>query len=140
MTTKSLHSNCFFGILYLLLRGKIKKIVGISTQSKLWPIHYMGLTKNGHAIHFRFSLEDKYNQYEPYWFIGHYELISKHQIYKVLEKSKRKLLFTTEKVNRYLVLLILIYILCFIPFLVLWFVQPFITNISGILDALKKKK
>ncbi len=81
--------NCLIGLIYLILIGKIVKVVCISTTTKWWPVHYVGITRKGHVLHYKNCSDDKYNIFAPFWYIGKIKGISKNKIAQELSNSNR---------------------------------------------------
>lgn len=91
--------NCLIGLIYLIIIGKIHKVVCISTTTKWWPAHYIGITKKGHALHYSHALDHKYNTYAPFWYIGKFVGISKDRLNEELKKSGRYVIQELEHVK-----------------------------------------
>lgn len=93
MKTNSVYGNCLFGAIYVLLkkRKKIKRIICLSSHSKIIPFHIVLQFKTGHIIHFQYDQPSF-----PLWFKGHYHFIKKSNIEKVFKKSNRSILYTIE--------------------------------------------
>lgn len=89
MSTKTSYSNCYFGILYLIARNKIDKVVLVSSNTKYFPYHFVGINKRGHALHFATTL--KGDTHAPFWFEGTFIGISKKKQVDMLRESNRKI-------------------------------------------------
>lgn len=73
MRTRPLHSNCYFGLAYLLLRGDVAEVV--LAPGLHWPYlpHVGIITRGRHYISFYRCLPHSRNTYAPWWFLGSFE-------------------------------------------------------------------
>jgi hypothetical protein len=80
--------NCYFGIIYLIYRKKIKKI-GILKSVANGRLHMVGFTKSGSILHFR--------RMKPFcginriWFRGRFDGVPKSKIVKLM--GERNIVF-----------------------------------------------
>ncbi len=114
-STKLSHGNCFFGILYLVLRGKAYEIIGVSTVLPWWPIHWMCVNRNGAVLHFKRDATVG-QEFDPVWFLGRFEGISRQNQVVRLKHSGRTIKFRTKRVRLVTALLLLLWIALVIPF------------------------
>lgn len=115
--TKKIYGNCLLALIYLIKKGKASSIIVVSSHTKLWPHHYLALTKKGNAIHFHYILSDEDNPTAPWWFLGEYKVINKKYLLQELKNSGRKLLFITNKIWLYFCIILIVCILLYIPWM-----------------------
>lgn len=108
--THLIFGNCILGILYLYFRGKIKKVVGISTQIS-WPYHFICVNDHGHALHFENVEHLECASIIPYWFLGRYVGVSKRKQLYEIERRNRKILFESNKVELLIFFLLMFWII-----------------------------
>lgn len=116
------HSNCFFALVYLALRGKLSSIAVLSPDpSVFFPTwHFVGVNKRGHVLHFQRSLPDAENYWAPWWFKGTIHGVSRDRQFLVLEQSHRRLLWWTERVGPALVLFLTQYVVMSPVWILIW--------------------
>ncbi len=90
MRTKPTYSNCFLSTAYLIIRGKMKSMIGMRSRSILWPYHLMIRNKSGNIIHFKYLLPHHQNEFAPFWFLGSFDTIG---------RSVQKDLFTKKPIS-----------------------------------------
>lgn len=136
-----MYSNCVFALLYLLLRGKVKKIIGISSIGKTRSIisHVITINKYGHALHFKHIMGHEYNTFAPWWFWGKISGISAKNQKEALNKSGRKIIWTSDKVYIIGFLFFLLFFILAIPWLFCWLMYSIYFCTMGTYDALKKR-
>lgn len=137
-STQLSHGNCFFGILYLFLRGKVHEIVGISTKMWWWPIHFMALTKHGIVLHFQHDHVGQ--EFAPVWHLGRYIGFSQRRQRCMLEKSGRKIKFRTRRVGWVMLLILAWWCVLVVPFGVTMFGMIFVWNFKWSVEAVSHRK
>ena len=125
LRTKGEYGNCYFGILYLFLRGKIKRIVAVSSFSPWWPWHFVCTTKHGNVLHFCPLLPHEENKFAPWWFFGCYEGISRRTIEKTLEESGRYIVLECSNITAALIIAGLFFLMVLGPWQIAWALFPF---------------
>lgn len=130
--------NCLIGLIYLICIGKIEKIVCISTVSKWWPVHYIGITHKGHAIHFGHILDHKYNTYAPFWFIGKYQGVTRSKLQDELHKSGRYIVDEINRVKLFALLGSIVVALFVLPVGVYMAIYPFYSLSRSVVRLLCK--
>lgn len=137
--TELVWSNCFFAILYLILRNKTKKVIAVTCHSKLAPHHYVVQTWNDNYLSFSHALPHEKNRFAPYWFVGQYKCFSYTKAAKALEEQNREVKFS---INPYvfLILALLVYIILFIPWCVIWGMYVPFNHIKDTIHAIRKRK
>jgi hypothetical protein len=88
--TKRVYNNCFLAALYLWLRGKLDRVAFVTTISWMVPYHFVGITKNGHAIHFSHNGNVE-NSIVPFWFIGQMVGIRRSKQQEELTRYNRRI-------------------------------------------------
>lgn len=78
--------NCFFPILFLLLKGRLSGVLWA------WPFHFLGMTKAGRLIHFKTT--KRKDTFQPLFFEGYVEILrypfipSKYMYFGFLDGAK----------------------------------------------------
>lgn len=132
MNTVKIYSNCFFGILYLILRGKIDKVVLISSNTKYFPYHFVGINKKGNALHFATTL--KGDTHAPFWFEGIFIGISKRKQKEMLQASNRVVYGTMDPKVFLLISLAFMTLVCPI-WCLCWGLYPFYRIIKDLYNV-----
>jgi hypothetical protein len=122
MQTKPVYSNCFFGLLYLAIRRKISKLVFISSNSPVWPVHFVAKNRNGHIIHF--GRDDLDGDADPWWYEGCYHVLHKEDALELLIKHDRVVYGSIKFDWRGKLLLILLTVILITPWIMGWFLYP----------------
>lgn len=125
--TKQFWSNCFFGILYLCVSGKIKEIIFVDCGLWVWPWHFLGITHKNRVVHFYKLLAKEDDKVPPFWFTGSFQVMRRDEAKELLGKENRKIVLHTRKKWQFhltFAFLMLLFIILFIPFLVGWLFWP----------------
>ncbi len=134
--TKPELGNCFFGIIYLFLRGGVGQIIGVTSTTRWWPYHFVMLNKKGHALHFMHTYPHEENQFAPWWFTGHYEGIRRSQINARLQESGREVVFRLSTAGPLMALFFLVWLALFVPWISAWAIYPLYWNLKWAWKAL----
>lgn len=139
MKTKLVWGNCFFGALYLLVRGKVSKLVAVTSGSIFWPHHYVCINKKGHVLHFEHEHEHSRNRFAPWWFEGRFVGIRKAKLKKALEDSGREVKFATNRMYLVVFIFVLIWLCLMLPWLGCWFFYTLCWAFFWGVEAIKKR-
>lgn len=125
MRTREIYSNCVFGIFYLLIRGRVARL--IVTPGTHWslPVHLGAITERGHYLHFYRELPHECNTFAPFWFLGAFRGHSRARWRRVIGQRGR-----ITELPLWLAWLICIvgYVVLFIPWNIAWmFFGPYWT-------------
>jgi hypothetical protein len=93
-TTKRIYNNCYFGILYLWMRGRLARVACVDTMSWIVPYHFVALNRSGNAIHFNHEDNREHNSVVPFWFYGSYVGVSKSKQKELLVYHNRRVVRT----------------------------------------------
>lgn len=134
--TVPLFSNCLFGLVYLLLRGKAAKVVVARGESRVFPWHAGVLTRKRHFLSFKRLLPHAQNRFAPFWFLGSYQ---------GLRRSVWKRVIGHGRIHQFpagvaLFLLLLGYAALFVPWVVAWASYGPIFTIRWAIQGLCKRK
>lgn len=135
MTSKTM-SNCVLGFLYLWIRGKIDRVALITTNSPWWPWHVLAITKNDRVLHFGVSNID--GDDHPWWYEGHFWIMSRDRALHLLEKHERELIGEYNFGFAAKLFTICFSAAMFFPFVVGWFVYPIWNMLYWTWDAIQK--
>lgn len=138
MRTAPTYSNCFFGLIYLLLRGKVTGLVGASTTGGLWPCHFVTVGKHG-VIHFTPVGEHSDNPHGPWWFYGSYEGISFRTALQRLHQSGRRVLWKIDGAAVVWVVVVCLLVMLTIPWLICWACWPVAWTAWWACQAIKRR-
>jgi hypothetical protein len=116
-------SNCLFGILFLILSGRVKKIAYVSAMSSWWKYHFVALTRNGHALHFA-SIADE-NPHDPVWFAGKFEGVGRVYVEEELRQTHRQLIKTCDRIWWFFWFWFFVVVILSVPWLLGWFFYSF---------------
>ncbi len=130
-STKLIYSNCYFGILYLWLRGKLARVACVDTYSWIVPYHFVALNKHGNALHF--SHEDKREGVVPFWFVGSYVAVGKRKQQELLIYHKRRVIRTIP--GDLFAMFAIMFLLMAAPYwCIAWALYPIFTIIKDIIS------
>lgn len=118
------YSNCLFAMFYLYMRGKVDRVVAVSSHSKWWPYHFVSLTKKGHVLHFTHVLPDERNPHAPWWFLGKFEGIRSSRLQQALIDNDRKVCWQFQKPIYGIGLLAAVTLMLAIPWMIAWGLYP----------------
>jgi len=138
LPTKPTWGNCFFATLYLILRGKVKKIIAINSESPWWPHHYLVANKKGHILHFNHVHSHVQNRFAPWWFEGQFVGVRKRDQEKLLKKMKRTVIFQRSVWFGGFALLA-VYVILFVPWVLTWTLFTPLWCVWWTFDALRKR-
>lgn len=138
MATRLSQGNCFFGILYLALRGKAHEIIGVSTPLWWWPAHFMAANRNGHILHFQRSKLAE--ELDPFLFPGRFCGISRRKQQTMLANSGRRIKFRTKRVRLVMVGLLAFWCCLVVPFGLVLFGQIFVWNFKCAFEAISHRR
>ena len=138
MSTKPTYGNCLFASLYLIWRGKVKKVVMVTSDSKWYPHHYVTVNKNDHILHFENIHPHSKDTYAPWWFEGHFIGIRKSLQEEVLAKTNKKVIGEYGTFLGATIFLSIIAV-CFVPWLLAWLLFCPIWTSKWTVDALRKR-
>ncbi|TWT89716.1 hypothetical protein Mal64_00950 [Pseudobythopirellula maris] len=127
--------NCYFLVAYLALRGRVNRLVALSTTHSVWPWHLVALTKQGHAIHLRAVLEHAENPLAPWWFLGRLEGVANSQLEAALQESGRRICWSLSTRWSIGMLLATVYGVMAIPWMVAWGLWPIAWSLSEAMRA-----
>ncbi len=117
--TREVYSNCFLALLYMLLRGRVARLVIISGEPEVrFSFHLVALTRRGKALHFRHSLPHARNGWGRWWFLGRIVGVSCCRQIEQLRASDRRLLWETNRIRLVLAACIALWCLAAVPWLV----------------------
>src|SRR5690606_22616476 len=97
---RTTYSNCLLATLYLGLRGKVRGVILVSSNSRWWPVHFVGVNRRGHIIHFRVT-DDKVS---PFWFKGRFEIYRLENARERLYRSGRRIYLVSKHYKVFLLL------------------------------------
>lgn len=137
MSTRLSQGNCFFGILYLVLRGKAHEIIGVSTPLWWWPAHFMAANKHGHILHFQRSKLAE--ELDPFLFPGRFCGISRRKQQTMLANSGRRIKFRTNRVGLVMALMLAFWCVLVVPFWLALFAKIFWWNVKGLFEAISHR-
>lgn len=128
------NNNCGFATIYLILRCKVARLIFLSGRNHTFVLHFVGLTKNGHAIHFR----SRNGAFPPFWFQGSYEIIHRDFLQNELKNENRKVLLVLK--SRWSIYLISMigFTLTIIPFSIGWLLYLWIWLAGSFIKTIKK--
>lgn len=129
--------DCLIGLIYLIVSGRIVKIACLSTTTKWWPVHYVGVTKRGHVLHFNSVLEHKYNHFAPFWYEGRFEGINKSKIDSALKESGRYIICYIDKLWAFALFGSIVVGLFVIPVWLYMCFYPMIVFLNDVCKAVK---
>lgn len=136
--TKVTWGNCYFATLYLIIRGKAKKVIGVTSHSPIAPHHYVVYTKSGHILSFNHVKPHAENKLAPFWFEGRYECIKSNKVKHVLKEQNRKVGFIISPA-RFFIYASIVFALLIIPWCIGFFIYSPIWCIHGLINGLKKR-
>lgn len=122
-----LYNNCLFAILYLYLRGKVDRIALVKSNS-IWPHHYICITRTNHFIDFQHH-KDLSTSSIPFWFLGSYVCYT---------APRRTITEIITKKHWFMLKLLLICIVLFIPYMVWFGVSKVWFCLKWSIDAIKR--
>lgn len=134
--TKPEKSNCMLGLLYLVLRGKVTKLVGVTTKSPFWPVHFLAMNRWGHIVHF--GLDDMDGAEHPWWYVGRFHVMTEEYARSLLEEYDRKLLWVFDFNWKAKIVLWVVALALLVPWLLGWLLYPTLWMIWYAWDAIKK--
>lgn len=102
----------------MFLHGNVRSLILLESDSYLWPYHFVGITKNGHALHFQHINQPKDDKLAPFWFEGNVIGIKKKIITRQTRISKRKIKYIVNNWFIIFSIMISIWIILFIPWTV----------------------
>lgn len=140
MRTKPQYGNCLFAILYLVLRGKVDRIIAVDCESKWWPHHYLAVNKDGHILHFMHTKPDDENETAPLWFEGQFIGIRDSAKEEMLKKEGRIVLEVWENIWLTSCIFVAILVILYIPWITAWAFYTTFWATRWTIDALKKRR
>lgn len=88
-------SNCFLLLFYLVVRGRVGRLVAVSTLNSWFPWHLVAISPNGHALHFQAEHPHDCNALAPWWFVGRLQGVRRTHLTSELAASGRVLCWST---------------------------------------------
>lgn len=140
MKTKPQLGNCFFATLYLMLRGKVDRIIAVSSESRWWPHHYLVINKKGHVLHFQHTKPHMKNAFAPWWFEGQFVGIRASVQEEVLKRSGRSVVRTIDNVWLGMSVFILIWGVLMLPWILAWSLFTPVWAAAWGIHALRKRR
>lgn len=83
--SKPIYGNCWFGMIYLLLSRRCKKVIFLSGSFKLIP-HVACITKKGYLLAFGVLKNKRAGKLYPFWYKGRYRGCKRSFIQHIFEK------------------------------------------------------
>lgn len=136
MLTKSLYSNCHFGLVYLLLRGVAEEVIFVPGGNWLIPWHVGIVTYKRHYISFYRLLPHEQNTFGAWWFLGSFKGIGRSKWLNELIKRGR---IRRMRPKYVLIIYIISYCALFCPWCLAWFCFGPFWSLSWSWQAMQKR-